>query len=38
MLLKGTDELGYLLAKVPAIEAWEAHHAARVDTRPTPGT
>jgi 3-isopropylmalate/(R)-2-methylmalate dehydratase small subunit len=34
MLLKGTDELGYLLGKREAIEAWEARHPARVDTRP----
>jgi 3-isopropylmalate/(R)-2-methylmalate dehydratase small subunit len=34
MLLKGTDELGYLLGKTEAIEAWEASHPARVDTRP----
>ena len=33
MLLAGTDELGYLLGKVPAIDAWEARHPARVDTR-----
>ena len=33
MLLKGTDELGYLLGKVDAIDAWEAAHAPRVDTR-----
>jgi 3-isopropylmalate/(R)-2-methylmalate dehydratase small subunit len=33
MLLKGTDELGYLLAKAPAIEAWESRHEGRVDTR-----
>jgi 3-isopropylmalate/(R)-2-methylmalate dehydratase small subunit len=33
MLLEGTDELGYLLGKAPAIDAWEAAHAARVDTR-----
>ena len=33
MLLAGTDELGYLLGKLPAIDAWEARHAARVDTR-----
>jgi 3-isopropylmalate/(R)-2-methylmalate dehydratase small subunit len=33
MLLKGTDELGYLLGKTPAIEAWEAAHPGRVDTR-----
>jgi 3-isopropylmalate/(R)-2-methylmalate dehydratase small subunit len=34
MLLKGTDELGYLLEKRPDIEAWEAAHPGRVDTRP----
>jgi 3-isopropylmalate/(R)-2-methylmalate dehydratase small subunit len=34
MLLKGTDELGYLLGKSGAIDAWEAAHPARVDTRP----
>ena len=33
MLLAGTDEIGYVLAKLPAIEAWEAAHPARVDTR-----
>jgi 3-isopropylmalate/(R)-2-methylmalate dehydratase small subunit len=33
MLLRGTDELGYLVAKLPAIAAWEASHPARVDTR-----
>ena len=33
MLLKGTDELGYLLGKVDAIDAWERAHAARVNTR-----
>src|SRR5438874_221670 len=32
MLLKGTDELGYLLGQTPAIDAWEAAHPARVDT------
>jgi len=32
MLLKGTDEMGYLLGKLPAIEAWEGTHPARVDT------
>jgi 3-isopropylmalate/(R)-2-methylmalate dehydratase small subunit len=34
MLLRGTDEIGYLVGKLPAIEAWEATHAGRVDTRP----
>jgi 3-isopropylmalate/(R)-2-methylmalate dehydratase small subunit len=32
ILLAGTDELGYLLAKEPAIDAWEASHPARVNT------
>ncbi len=32
MLLAGTDEMGYLIAKLPAIEAWEQAHPARVDT------
>ena len=32
MLLAGTDEMGYLLGKVAAIEAWEQAHPARVDT------
>jgi 3-isopropylmalate/(R)-2-methylmalate dehydratase small subunit len=34
MLLRGTDELGYLLDRRPEIDAWEAGHPARVDTRP----
>jgi 3-isopropylmalate/(R)-2-methylmalate dehydratase small subunit len=38
MLLEGTDELGYLLGKTPAIEAWEAAHPARVDTLQATGT
>jgi len=32
MILAGTDELGYLLAKDPEISAWEARHPARVNT------
>jgi 3-isopropylmalate/(R)-2-methylmalate dehydratase small subunit len=32
MLLAGTDELGYLLAKEADIAAWEAAHPPRVDT------
>jgi 3-isopropylmalate/(R)-2-methylmalate dehydratase small subunit len=32
MILAGTDELGYLLAKAPEIDAWEAAHPARVNT------
>ncbi len=32
MILAGTDELGYLLSKVPAIDTWEAAHPPRVDT------
>ncbi len=33
MLLAGTDEIGWLLQRMPAIEAWQAGHPARVDTR-----
>jgi len=33
MILAGTDEIGYVLTKLPAIEAWETAHPARVDTR-----
>jgi 3-isopropylmalate/(R)-2-methylmalate dehydratase small subunit len=33
MLLAGTDEIGYVLGKLAEIEAWEAAHPARVDTR-----
>jgi 3-isopropylmalate/(R)-2-methylmalate dehydratase small subunit len=33
MLLAGTDEIGYVMARLPEIEAWEAAHMARVDTR-----
>ena len=33
MLLAGTDELGYLLGKSAEIDAWEAGHPARIDTR-----
>ena len=33
MILAGTDELGYLVSRSAAIEAWEAAHPARVDTR-----
>jgi 3-isopropylmalate/(R)-2-methylmalate dehydratase small subunit len=32
MILAGTDELGYLLAKDAEITAWEAAHPARVNT------
>jgi 3-isopropylmalate/(R)-2-methylmalate dehydratase small subunit len=32
MLLEGTDEIGYVLARLPAIEAWEAANPARVNT------
>ena len=34
MILAGTDEIGYVLSRLPAIEAWEAGHPARVDTAP----
>jgi 3-isopropylmalate/(R)-2-methylmalate dehydratase small subunit len=33
MLLAGTDEIGYVQGKLPEIDAWEAMHPARVDTR-----
>ena len=33
MLLAGTDEIGWLLQRMPAIDAWQAGHPARVDTR-----
>ncbi len=34
MLLAGTDEIGWLLERSAAIDAWEAANPARVDTRP----
>ncbi len=33
MLMRGTDEIGYVLDKDADIAAWEAAHPARVDTR-----
>jgi 3-isopropylmalate/(R)-2-methylmalate dehydratase small subunit len=33
MLMAGTDEIGYVLAKEAEIAAWEAAHPPRVDTR-----
>jgi len=33
MLMAGTDEIGYVLAKDGEIDAWEATHPAPVDTR-----
>jgi 3-isopropylmalate/(R)-2-methylmalate dehydratase small subunit len=33
MVLAGTDEIGYVISRLPAIEAWETGHPARVDTR-----
>jgi 3-isopropylmalate/(R)-2-methylmalate dehydratase small subunit len=36
MLLDGTDEIGWLLARSAAIDGWEATHPARIDTRPGP--
>jgi 3-isopropylmalate/(R)-2-methylmalate dehydratase small subunit len=33
MILAGTDELGYLLSKASDIDAWEARHPARIDSR-----
>jgi 3-isopropylmalate/(R)-2-methylmalate dehydratase small subunit len=38
MLLRGSDELGYLLGKHEAIAAWETGHAPRIDTRLDAGT
>jgi 3-isopropylmalate/(R)-2-methylmalate dehydratase small subunit len=35
MLLAGTDELGYLLTKEADIDAWEAAHPPRIETRAT---
>ena len=32
MILAGTDEIGYVLTNLPAIEAWEAAHPARINT------
>jgi 3-isopropylmalate/(R)-2-methylmalate dehydratase small subunit len=32
MILAGTDELGYLLSKQPAMAAWERAHPPQVDT------
>ena len=32
MILAGTDELGYLLAREPEIAAWEAAHPPRIDS------
>ena len=36
MMLAGTDEIGWVLQRSDAIEAWESAHRARVDTRPIP--
>ena len=33
MILAGTDEIGYLLSKERDIDAWEAGHPARIDSR-----
>jgi 3-isopropylmalate/(R)-2-methylmalate dehydratase small subunit len=33
MLMAGTDEIGYVLAKEPAIAAWERANPPRIDTR-----
>lgn len=34
MLLAGTDEIGWLLARTDAIDAWETAHPGRIETRP----
>ena len=36
MILAGTDELGYLLSKDAELDAWEAAHPPRIDTRSAP--
>ena len=36
MLLAGTDELGWLLARADAIDAYEQSHPARIDSRAGP--
>ena len=33
MILAGTDEIGYVRSRLPAIEAWEKAHPARIDSR-----
>jgi 3-isopropylmalate/(R)-2-methylmalate dehydratase small subunit len=37
MLLAGTDEIGWVLQRSAAIDAWEAAHPAPVDTTPIVG-
>ncbi|MEZ4595938.1 MAG: 3-isopropylmalate dehydratase small subunit [Chloroflexota bacterium] len=37
MLLAGTDEIGWVLQRSEAIDAWEARHPGRVDTTPIVG-
>jgi 3-isopropylmalate/(R)-2-methylmalate dehydratase small subunit len=37
MLLAGTDEIGWVLQRSEAIDAWEATHPPRVDTTPRVG-
>jgi 3-isopropylmalate/(R)-2-methylmalate dehydratase small subunit len=32
MILAGTDEVGYVMARMSAIEAWESKHPARVNS------
>jgi 3-isopropylmalate/(R)-2-methylmalate dehydratase small subunit len=34
MLLEGKDEIGWLLDRLEAVDAWEAANPARVDTHP----
>ncbi len=36
MLLAGTDEIGWVMERSAAIDAWEAANPGRVDTRPVP--
>jgi 3-isopropylmalate/(R)-2-methylmalate dehydratase small subunit len=37
MLMAGTDEIGYLLTRLPDIDAYEAAHPPRVDTLASAG-
>jgi 3-isopropylmalate/(R)-2-methylmalate dehydratase small subunit len=37
MLLAGTDEIGWVVERTSAIDAWESSHLQRVDTRPAAG-
>jgi 3-isopropylmalate/(R)-2-methylmalate dehydratase small subunit len=38
MILAGTDEIGYVLSRLPEVETWEATHPARIETRAEAAT